>query len=96
MFAQDSACVLGIIRPTIARIRRLSQSVLTLALATFALQGCMRAPSAPIVGGDPADPRTPVAASHYRSTTAGYPSQRPVEPRSWLEQNRGVTPAPKQ
>lgn len=97
MFAQLLARVLGIVRLATARLPRWSpRSLLALALAGLALQACVRAPSAPLIGGDPSDPRTPGAASRYRSTTEGYVSQRPVEPRPWLEQNRRVTPAPKQ
>ena len=97
MFAQFSARVLGIIRLTLAHLPRdFPRRTLVLTLAVLALQACSRAPSAPFIGPDPSDPGVPVAASRYRSTTAGYVSQRPVEPRPWLEQNRGVTPAPKQ
>lgn len=97
MFAQFSARVLGIVRLTIAHLPRwLPRGALALTLTALILQACSRAPSAPFAGPDPSDPSAPVATSRYRSTTAGYPSQRPVEPRPWLEQNRGVTPAPKQ
>jgi hypothetical protein len=54
---------------------------------------CSHAPPSASVGPDPADPRAAVPPAAYRSTTAGYVRQRPVEPRPWTEQNQRVAPA---
>jgi hypothetical protein len=58
--------------------------------------GCSAIPASPLSGPDPSDPSVRVRPVSYRSTIAGYASQRPVEPRSWREQNERVAPAPKQ
>jgi starvation-inducible outer membrane lipoprotein len=57
------------------------------------LAGCASAPSPMLAQGDPADAQTPVRQVTYRPVTAGYQSQRPVEPRPWREQNDRVAPA---
>jgi hypothetical protein len=59
------------------------------------LQACSPLPPSLLTGPDPADPRTPVRATAYRSTVGPYTSQRPVEPVPWPEQNERVTPPPK-
>jgi hypothetical protein len=58
--------------------------------------GCTAITGPPSIGPDPFDPNVRVPAVSYRSTVAAYASQRPVEPRSWREQNESVAPAPKQ
>lgn len=63
--------------------------------ALLLLASCSGTPlRTPVVGTDPSDPRTRVPPAAYRSVTRGYSSQRPVEPRPWLEQNDHVAPAP--
>ena len=57
--------------------------------------GCSAAPRAPFVGPDPSDPGARAPPVGYRSTTAPYSSQRPVEPGPWGEQNQRVVPQPK-
>ena len=52
-------------------------------------------PPTPFAGPDPSDPRARIPAAAYRSTIAPYASQRPVEPRPWVEQNQTVAPAEK-
>lgn len=59
-------------------------------------QGCSAMTAAPLGGPDPSDPAVPVAAVGYRSTVGSYVRQRPVEPRSWREQNERVAPPAKQ
>lgn len=44
------------------------------------------------VGADPADPRAPVPLSRYTPVTAGTADYRPVEPKSWIQQNERVAP----
>jgi hypothetical protein len=56
---------------------------------------CAGPPPAPIAGPDPSDPSARAKAVGYRSTLAPYDSQRPVEPKPWLEQNQQVAPAPR-
>jgi hypothetical protein len=56
---------------------------------------CSAVTASPHRGPDPSDPSARVPPASYRSTIAGYASQRPVEPRSWREQNERVAPAPK-
>jgi hypothetical protein len=55
---------------------------------------CAQMPASPFIGQDPSNPQAPVHPVSYRSTIAGYTSQRPVEPRPWLEQHERITPAP--
>ena len=66
--------------------------VATLALA---LSACASAPTRPFAGADPSDPAARVRPVTYQSTIGPYASQRPVEPKSWREQNEGVAPAQK-
>jgi len=70
------------------------------ALAAVAIvlmtQACSsRAPPSPFTGPDPSDPQAAVPPVTYRSTVGGYVSRRPVEPRTWSEQNQTVAPAEK-
>jgi hypothetical protein len=62
--------------------------------ALTAVAGCA-APSQTFFGPDPSDPSVRVPATGYRSTLAGYRSQRPVEPGDWVGTNERVTPQPK-
>ena len=64
-------------------------------LAAAATLVALGACSGPPVLPEAADPAAPVPPVSYRSTVAPYVSRRPVEPRPWLEQNRGVAPAEK-
>jgi hypothetical protein len=57
--------------------------------------GCSAVIASPHSRPDPSDPSVRVPPASYRSTIAGYASQRPVEPRSWREQNERLAPAPK-
>lgn len=50
----------------------------------------------PLVGKNPADPATRVAAVDYRSTIAPYTSMRPSTPAPWRERNDSVAPQSKQ
>jgi hypothetical protein len=70
---------------------RLAAAALLIAL----VQGCTAITASPVSGPDPSDPNARVRPVSYRSAIAGYASQRPVEPRSWREQNERVAPAPK-
>jgi hypothetical protein len=63
------------------------------AFAALALTGCAAAPPPLLVQGNPADAKSPVRPVAYRPVTAGYQSQRPVEPRPWRDQNDRVAPA---
>ena len=74
------------------RALRLAAIGLLAALA----QGCSAITASPFSGPDPSDPTVRVPTVSYRSTIAAYASQRPVEPRSWRDQNERVAPAPKQ
>lgn len=71
---------------------RLLGPMAVLLSTAFLASGCA-APPPPLAGADPANPASPVAAAGYRSTLAGYRSQRPVEPGSWIEQNQRVAPS---
>jgi hypothetical protein len=55
--------------------------------AALTTPGCSAPPSAPAAGPDPSNPASRTPAVGYRSTTAPYSSQRPVEPGPWREQN---------
>ena len=67
--------------------------LLTMLCVSALLAGCS-APPLPIAGANPADPSSPVPGVGYRSTTAGYRRQRPVDPAPWIEQNQRVAPNP--
>ncbi|MEP9352485.1 hypothetical protein ABLE93_02680 [Xanthobacter sp. KR7-65] len=60
--------------------------------ATAVLVAACSGPPSIAVGPDPADPAAPVRATRYAPVFAGEVDYRPVEPRSWIEQNRAATP----
>jgi hypothetical protein len=64
--------------------------LLIAALAALIVGGCAVAPPPPQLAA--ADPNVPVPAVRYRSVTAPYTRQRPVEPLPWRERNRSVAP----
>jgi hypothetical protein len=69
---------------------------LVLIVCALLLSGCFSTPPpVPLTGPDPTDPGARVPAAAYRPVTAPYRSQRPVEPRPWVEQNQSVAPAEK-
>lgn len=57
------------------------------------LAGCSAASAPMLAQADPADAGASVRPVAYRPVTAGYESQRPVEPRPWREQNDRVAPS---
>ena len=62
----------------------------------FLASGCSWAPpSAPQAGADPADAAAAVRPVTDTSVRGAYQSFRPVEPRSWREQNERVAPQPR-
>ncbi|GLK79099.1 hypothetical protein [Methylopila turkensis] len=65
--------------------------LLTAAAASL-LAGCSTLPPPPVAGRDPSDPTVRVAAARYASVTAGTADHRPVPPKPWADQNRGVAP----
>jgi hypothetical protein len=69
--------------------------VLAVALASLAA-ACSALPPHPQAGSDPSDPNVRVATVGYRSTIGPYTSQRPVEPKTWQQQNERAAPAPRQ
>lgn len=85
-----------------ARDRRSLNSVLTIrnctrwaaiSLVAAMLAGCAAdAQNRLVSGADPAEPGSTSRPVGYRSVTAGYVSQRPVNPASWRQQNEQVTP----
>jgi hypothetical protein len=48
---------------------------------------CSAFPPAPVAGADPADPTARAPQTTYRSVLDPYVSARPVEAKSWQEQN---------
>jgi hypothetical protein len=71
------------------------KALLPLACAGF-LAACSAAPPpTPLAGADPADPSVRVPAASYRSPIGPYASQRPVEPKPWIEQNQTIAPQEK-
>lgn len=75
---------------------RSTSAILKTAALLFAaslLAACTASPAVTLAQGDPADPAAAVRPAGYRPVTAGYQSQRPVEPRPWREQNDRVAPA---
>ncbi|TBN53625.1 hypothetical protein EYR15_07400 [Hansschlegelia quercus] len=64
------------------------------AAAALLVGGCTAQLPSPVAGGDPRDPSAPVPAVRHASVTAGTVDYRPVEPKLWLEQNKGVSPKP--
>ena len=64
-------------------------------LLTLVMQACSASTASPWRGSDPSDASVRVAPAGYRSAMGAYVSQRPVEPRPWLEQNERVAPQPK-
>ena len=78
-----------------ASFREALRALLLLACGVLATACSSAPPPAPLAGPDPADAKARVPAIAYRSTTGPYASQRPVEPKPWLEQNQRVAPAEK-
>lgn len=64
------------------------------AAAALLLAGCSTQLPLPVAGRDPSDPAVSVPTVRYSSVTAGTADYRPVEPKPWLEQNKGVTSQP--
>lgn len=63
--------------------------------AAMLLAGCSTQLPPTVLGrDDPSDPSAPVPAVRHSSVTAGTADYRPVEPKPWLEQNKGVTSKP--
>ncbi|RXF73176.1 hypothetical protein [Hansschlegelia zhihuaiae] len=61
------------------------------AAAASLLVGCSTLPPPPIAGSDPSDPATRIPIARYSSVVAGTADHRPVGPKPWVDQNRGVT-----
>lgn len=85
-----------------AKIRRCSppfEKQLAAAACVFILSltttACVRTPSQPFIGPDPSKAGISVSAVSDRSTLGSYVSQRPVEPKSWREQNDRIAPPTK-
>jgi hypothetical protein len=95
MFAQFSTRLPALGRERMASFRRRLTVLGPLGVLCLAAAACSAPPSPPFGGPDPSDPRARVPRAAYSSTVAPYTSQRPVEPRPWLEQNRRVAPAEK-
>ena len=68
-------------------LRRLS-SLTTVCIIVALANGCAVPPLSPLAGRDPSDPTARTKAVDYRSATAPYTSQRPIEPKPWQEQNQ--------
>jgi hypothetical protein len=60
-------------------------------LLAGSIAGCTAANPLPLAA-DPSDPDVPVRAASYRPVLSGYTAQRPVDPKSWREQNERVAP----
>lgn len=60
--------------------------------ALLLMAGCSGATPSPVSGPDPSDPTVRVAPVGYHSAFGGYVSQRPSEPKPWLQQNERVAP----
>ncbi len=74
------------------RIRAARRRLAALGCA-LALAGCGGAPLPSITSGpDPADPRIGSSPSGYTPVTSGTVNHRPVELKSWREQNERVAP----
>lgn len=80
------------VRVAATRAMRASTAIAIVGTSVF-LASCT-VKTAPLAGNDPTDATSPVAKVGYRSTLAGYQSQRPVQPSSWIEQNQRVAPPP--
>jgi hypothetical protein len=61
------------------------------AAAAVVLSGCAEFPVLQ-AGADPGDPGARVPPTRYTPVTAGTVDYRPVEPKSWIEQNQRVAP----
>lgn len=66
---------------------------IVLAATAVVLSGCAEFPVLQ-AGADPGDPAARVPPARYSPVTAGTIDYRPVEPRSWIEQNQRVAPRP--
>ena len=90
-----------LVRPGAVRLRGTSpfrEAFRALLLFTCAVvvSACSAAPPPPpLAGADPADPASRVPAASYRSAIGPYASQRPVEPKPWIEQNQTIAPQEK-
>lgn len=78
----------------LVQIPGFSMKPLVSAVAALLLAGCSTQLPSPVAGRDPNDPSVSVPAVRYRSVTAGTADYRPVEPKPWLDQNKGVTSRP--
>ncbi|GLK76491.1 hypothetical protein GCM10008171_17450 [Methylopila jiangsuensis] len=64
------------------------------AAVALLLSACSTQLPSPVSGRDPGDPSAPVPSARPASVTKGTSDYRPVEPKPWLEQNKGVTSKP--
>ena len=64
------------------------------AVITLLVAGCSTQPPSLVAGRDPRDPSARVPVARYTPITAGTADYRPVEPKPWVEQNKGVTTPP--
>ena len=78
-------------RFTTSYIGGIPARLIGIGLAALLLAGCASQKQL-WAGADPSDPRSPSPPVAYRSPTAGYVSQRPVNPGPWRQQNEQVTP----
>lgn len=70
----------------------LLRSAALLIATGLSLAACSTPAQPPHAGANPANPDAPVSAAPYVSTVSGYESQRPTDPKPWVEQNQSVTP----
>lgn len=79
-----------------ARSARVSVRVAAIGFATLLLAGCgASTQNRLLAGAAPSEPSSPTRPVGYSSVTAGYVSQRPVNPAPWRQRNEHVTPPPK-
>lgn len=80
-------------RLTTSYIAGIAARLIGIGLATLLLAGCATNAQKQLwAGADPSDPRSPSQPVGYRSSAAGYVSQRPANPAPWRQQNERVTP----
>jgi hypothetical protein len=75
-----------------ASILQRALSPMAILIVGLLAQACSQGPRPRLTESDPSNPAVHVPRSAYTPVTGSYSSNRPVEPRPWLEQNKSVTP----
>jgi hypothetical protein len=89
------ACLVAFRRRVTTSFMQTTRVAMAAFLAALA-HACTSAPTSPVVGPDPSDPRVRTPPVSYSSTLGPFVSRRPADPAPWREQNQQAAPQPKQ